>query len=451
MNRFLLRFVVFASLCLAGVLLLIGALLAWRLNQQIDTRHHRQSESIGWILGDPTSVTANVIAPKIDAALAGFPETVFIQIDDGAGNIRYRSKNLSGHSLVFPTNSLHQDVVVSDHLKLRVSVFYHGTWRVLIASPLNGYHDTLGDFAWIAASVWFCGTLASYAGARVFVRRERLRLQSLQRVISQVNADRLDQRIELSGDDPALSGLVTELNQLFARLEPALQSSQDAMGQAWQILTAEVNALREPLQRLEPMLAKNGEAQRQGARLREGVDRLHRMTEGVDFLSRFAQGTVVFDPQPLDTDAWLKELVHDANLLAADQEVRVTLLRAEAGIQSVDPALLRQLFLHLLSNALAVSPKGSEITVEAFSANDRWHLAMADQGPGLPVEQHNRVFEPFARYDHPDLAGYQPGVGLGLTLCQRIAELHGGNIRARNPEVGLRVALSLPERGTADV
>jgi signal transduction histidine kinase/CHASE3 domain sensor protein len=90
------------------------------------------------------------------------------------------------------------------------------------------------------------------------------------------------------------------------------------------------------------------------------------------------------------------------------------------------PAYLRQVFDNLLSNAIKFSAESPnpEITISAVQRNDRVHISVSDNGPGIPPEQRERVFEPFVRL-HP---GKFKGSGIGLTIVNRIIELYGGRV-----------------------
>ena len=107
---------------------------------------------------------------------------------------------------------------------------------------------------------------------------------------------------------------------------------------------------------------------------------------------------------------------------------------------SLDPVLMEQLLRNLLDNALKYSPAGSPVDLQAWVEGGRLVLALADQGPGLPVGQEAQVFEKFVR--GPQAA---PGAGLGLTICRGIVTAHGGHIEASTqPSGGARFLVSLP-------
>lgn len=91
-----------------------------------------------------------------------------------------------------------------------------------------------------------------------------------------------------------------------------------------------------------------------------------------------------------------------------------------------DESLLNGLFTNLILNALKYSPRtGSEIVVDAARENGSWRVAVESEGPTIPAEDRDRIFEPFQRGRSERRAR---GAGLGLTICRRIVERHGGQI-----------------------
>lgn len=95
-----------------------------------------------------------------------------------------------------------------------------------------------------------------------------------------------------------------------------------------------------------------------------------------------------------------------------------------------DAGQLRQVFLNLLLNALDASPAGTRITVRMLPPAAPWlTIEVADQGPGLPAEYGQRIFEPF-------VTTKECGTGLGLPICRRIMVEHGGDITAQNGDQG---------------
>jgi two-component system sensor histidine kinase KdpD len=105
-----------------------------------------------------------------------------------------------------------------------------------------------------------------------------------------------------------------------------------------------------------------------------------------------------------------------------------------------DPGLLERVLANLFSNALRHSPSTRPPELRAERQRDTVLLEVVDHGQGVPDEQKDRIFEPFARIDDRT-----PGVGLGLAVAKGFAEAMGGRIEARDtPGGGLTVQLMLP-------
>lgn len=119
----------------------------------------------------------------------------------------------------------------------------------------------------------------------------------------------------------------------------------------------------------------------------------------------------------------------------------VTIEGRAAGPYASRPQLLKRCLANLLENAIKY---GTSAKVVVDYHADRLQISILDQGPGLPVDQLSRVFEPFYRVEgsrNRDTGG----TGLGLAIAKNVAELHGGRIELRNrPEGALAVILVLP-------
>jgi two-component system sensor histidine kinase KdpD len=122
-------------------------------------------------------------------------------------------------------------------------------------------------------------------------------------------------------------------------------------------------------------------------------------------------------------------------------EVRVS-IPDDLPLVSVDPVLLEQVFINLLDNAVKYTPATTPIEVDAHR-NDALVVEVRDRGPGLPAGQESAVFDRFFR--HGTSGG---GLGLGLSICKGIVEVHGGSIEAAQREGGgavFRMELPLAE------
>ena len=120
-------------------------------------------------------------------------------------------------------------------------------------------------------------------------------------------------------------------------------------------------------------------------------------------------------------------------------------LAPDVDIVDGDERRIRQVVFNLLSNAVKFTPPGGHVTVAAARVNGEVQVAVADTGPGIAAEDHERIFEQFQQTDVG--VGQREGTGLGLTLSRRLVELHGGRIWVDSePGQGSRFVFTLPQR-----
>ncbi|MCM2358544.1 MAG: sensor histidine kinase KdpD [Geobacteraceae bacterium] len=173
----------------------------------------------------------------------------------------------------------------------------------------------------------------------------------------------------------------------------------------------------------------------------EEAERLNRFVGNLLDMTRLEAGGVKLKEEPCD----IQDLVGCA-LAAIEQRLgaRKIELHLERDLPFVrmDLALMTQVLVNLLDNALKYSPPESSIRLAARVEGTVLTLEVADRGPGVPEADLHRVFDKFYRIPVPEGAG---GTGLGLAICKGIVEAHGGKIRAENRAGGgLRVIVTLP-------
>ncbi len=137
----------------------------------------------------------------------------------------------------------------------------------------------------------------------------------------------------------------------------------------------------------------------------------------------------------------LRRLVESAGevaLLPPTVQLKVTATPHDLAVQ-VDPDQIRQVLVNLFTNAAQAMPKGGriEVAAEALPATGAASIRVHDDGPGIPVEVRHRVFEAL-------FTTKVKGTGLGLALCRRIVEAHGGSIQLAPSDTGAAFVLVLP-------
>lgn len=143
--------------------------------------------------------------------------------------------------------------------------------------------------------------------------------------------------------------------------------------------------------------------------------------------------------------AIIREIDRQFAPVAAACELRWTLSAADPGVSVVtDASLCQQIFGNLVSNALKYTPRGGQVRVECEVRREHWYLAVIDDGPGIPLESREKVFEPFYRLDRDEHSRIE-GNGLGLTICRELTERLGGRIALESsPGSGTRVEVCFP-------
>lgn len=150
------------------------------------------------------------------------------------------------------------------------------------------------------------------------------------------------------------------------------------------------------------------------------------------------------------TDVALGSLVNELMAeLAVTAAARGTHLEAKLAVErvSADPDLLRRLLMNLLDNAMRHAPPGSTVSVAARSTGEGVELSIQDQGPGVPSELRDRIFDPFVQAERSQQDLTRTGRGLGLAFCRLATEAHGGRIWIEEGSPGAIFKLVLPQEG----
>ncbi len=180
--------------------------------------------------------------------------------------------------------------------------------------------------------------------------------------------------------------------------------------------------------------------------LRDRVDTAVRsMYALIDGLLAYSRITTAHGP--LDEEVDLVSIVAEVTS-ALEYDIGVSVARLDVGplpVVTGDPVQLHQLFQNLVQNAVKFGEPSRplEISVTARRTPDAWEISVTDNGSGIATDFHERVFLMFRRL-HP--AAHSDGQGMGLALCRRIVERHGGSIWVTSePGCGSTFSFTLPE------
>lgn len=298
---------------------------------------------------------------------------------------------------------------------------------------------------WSAGIALLLGTIGALAVRSLF----RMTLADVSATASAISGGDLSRRVRVSGRGDEFDHLAETINDMLDRIGRLMDGVR-------QVSNAIAHDLRTPIARARARLEDAAAHANCEADLRAAIERAEADLDGViaifQALLRIAEieaGARRSAFAELDIAPLLLDL---ADLYGAVAEEHGQHL--EPSIPAHVPAygdrdMIQQAVANLLDNALKFSPAGGTIRIEAGVDPGRGtHITVADEGPGIPEADRERATQRFFRGES---ARSTPGSGLGLSLVQAVATLHGGALELADNHPGLRATLTLHTRPTARV
>jgi signal transduction histidine kinase len=280
------------------------------------------------------------------------------------------------------------------------------------------------------------GALLLFSGLISSMRRP---LEELVAAAGRLAAGDRSTRVEVGGLAETAT-LGTAFNEMAAELEQeeVRRAELDRLKDEF-VLTAS-HELRSPLTSVQGfaellMLERESLTPRQAETVEVILDNcrhLVRLLNDLLDLARSDAGRLSIRPQPTEVAPLVEDVVRTmrAQTEAGGQALREQI---EPGLPPivVEPDRIRQILVNLLTNAHEYSPEGASIGVSARADGAEVEITVSDNGPGIPADQLEHIFERFTRGD-AGLTQRVGGTGLGLAISKSLAELHGGRISAES-------------------
>lgn len=256
----------------------------------------------------------------------------------------------------------------------------------------------------------------------------------------------LDQRVAVRGDDE-IALLSADFNVMSHRIQRQVQELRDAARRQEDFIGSFAHEIKTPLTSMigyADLLRSRPATEEQ---VRQSAGYIFSEGRRLEALSRKLLDLVVLDRQdfplrPVPLDVFLG-WVAGAMAPALEQAgVRLT-VRAQPVPALMEPDLMETVCLNLLDNARKAMEGGGDLLLEGLSEEGRPVIRVTDSGKGIPAEELERVTEAFYMVDK-SRSRAQGGAGLGLALCRRIVDLHGGTLELEStPGQGTRVTVRL--------
>lgn len=156
-----------------------------------------------------------------------------------------------------------------------------------------------------------------------------------------------------------------------------------------------------------------------------GIKQISELLDEILLFGKAEAALLEFQPREINLNLFCNEIIYQLEL-ANNNQISINFISKNKSITAdFDPKMLQLILTNLLSNAIKYSPGNDSVTLELSCEDKNIKFKIKDTGIGIPVEDQQRIFEPFYRGSNIDSI---PGTGLGLSIVKTIIDLHGGEI-----------------------
>jgi signal transduction histidine kinase len=262
----------------------------------------------------------------------------------------------------------------------------------------------------------------------------------------EISATDLSRRIGATGPDDELRTLADTIDEMLGRIEAAFTAQRNLVDDVSHELRNPVAVVQA---NLDAVLSRGDVRPEERVQAAQVVSRATgRMARLVDDLLATARSrSGAFVDREVDLAGLSRNVAEEFRLLAQGRGLRLALRLAPGPVVIADAQALTRALGNIVSNAVRLTPSGSEITVACGSRRGWAWVAVRDEGPGIADEDHHRVFDRFGRIgDRSDHDGH----GLGLAIARQVVESHEGRIAVFSSlGVGSTFVIWLPDRAIA--
>ncbi len=432
-----------------GIISLIGTLLLyWGFvyvsSRSVDIFLREEAEALGNYLSlSPRANAQTYIAQLVAEKDAFSGHDKYVQIRNDRGEVTERSANLAGIVLPLPRQDGTQP---REEVFVTVSLPEALPMRVITLPVSSPSGDTLfvqegvsleGEYTFLRhlrTMLFFFlpGMLGlSILSGRLIARKVLQPIETMTREARTIEVQDLNRRLPVANPQDEIGQLVDVLNSLLARLEGAFAQMRQFSADAAHELRTPLAVLRCGMEVVAARARSVEEYQEALGAAIEEVSRLSRVVDNLFTLARADAGSQEFAWKPVDLRELLYEVYEQAELITEAKGLSVSVHTDGEVFIHGDCLRLKQLFLNLVDNAVKYTSAGGSIHL-AVECEAHWaKVVVEDSGIGIPPEALPHIF---ARFYQVDKARSRDGTGggLGLSICQWVAQAHGGEITVRS-------------------
>jgi heavy metal sensor kinase len=285
--------------------------------------------------------------------------------------------------------------------------------------------------------------MASLVGYFV-ARRSLLPVAAMASQARKVTSESLGERLPVRNPDDELGQLATVFNETLQRLENSFAELKRFTADASHDLRTPLTALR-TVGEVALRQGDNPAALREtiGSMLEE-AQRLNDLIESLLTLARMESGKMSIKSEPVKLAELVNEVRENLNVLATEKRQTIELSGDDGVTVTADRLLLRQALMNIAHNAVRYAPPETRISIRTAGRDGDAYIEIADQGPGIALEHHAKLFERFYRVDK-SRSRAEGGHGLGLAIAKRAVERQSGRIEMESePGKGSIFRIVLP-------
>ncbi|MHA6298103.1 sensor histidine kinase [Devosia sp. CAU 1758] len=288
--------------------------------------------------------------------------------------------------------------------------------------------------------------LFSVIAGGITARRVLRRIDTIQHTSTKIMSGNLSERVPVTSRNDEFDALATNLNAMLDRIEQLLQGLKEVTDNVAHDLKTPLTRLRNQAEAALRDTASEETREKALETVIAESDRLIQTFNALLMIARAEAGAPSGALSEIDVSEIVADVAELYGPVAEDAGITVE-TSVEPGVTlNANRELVGQAMVNLLENAVkyARSDDGSpgRIAVELRRQDGQVRIAVADNGPGIPETDRKRVLERFARLEK---SRSEPGSGLGLSLVNAVARLHGGDFRIEDNRPGVRAVIELPD------
>ena len=412
--------------------------LKLKMREQLDTTLRGEAESVFEgieSLGRPMDWSAPADVARLFSKVISLYS---FEIEQPPGNDVYRSRALGNNVLPKAPEGEAITGALSASDTARVLQITKGDIRVRVAVDVSPFAKWERDMWWTYAILLPVTVTFLAGGARWLYGKALKPVDDIVDVAEHITAERLDQRLPLTGSHDEIGHLTAVLNRMIDRLQRSFEQARRFSADASHELKTPLTIIRGELE----IALRSGEiphaVERTMLDLLDETGRLIHIVEGLLLLSQADAGKFPVGTELIALTEMIEELAEDIEILGTRLEIGVEIDVARAVRVKGSPQFLRQLVLNLFDNAIKYNRQSGTIHCELLATGGMAVFRIANTGEDIPPADRERIFDRFFRVESSRTRG-ETGVGghgLGLSIAREIVRAHGGTLTIEPSDPG---------------